>query len=55
MIDAFNTSLDRRGGGSGNQTINLNIDGQTFARITMDSLLSEMRRQGYDVSVLGVS
>ena len=54
MVDAFNTALNNRGGGNGNGTINLNIDGQTFARITLDSYFSEMKRQGYDVAVLGV-
>ena len=53
MIDAFNTALNNRGGGNGNGTINLSIDGQTFARITLDSYFSEMNRQGYNVAVLG--
>jgi len=35
-------------------TVVLNIDGQEFARLTLDAILNEASRQGYDVSVLGV-
>jgi hypothetical protein len=52
MIDAFNTALNGRSGGGSNQ-VTLNIDGQTFARLTLDSYFSEMKRQGYDVAMIG--
>lgn len=35
--------------------INLNYDGQTFARLSIPDILAELKRQGYDVSVLGVT
>lgn len=35
-------------------TVVLNIDAQEFARLTLDSILNEAGRQGYDISVLGV-
>lgn len=35
-------------------TVVLNINGQEFARLTLDDILNEASRQGYDVSVLGV-
>lgn len=54
MIDAFNTALASRQGGGNGATINLNVDGQTFARLFMPSFLDEMNRQGLDVAVLGV-
>ena len=36
-------------------TINLNYDGETFARLSIPDILSELDRRGYDVSVLGVT
>ena len=36
-------------------TINLNYDGETFARLSISDILSELGRQGYDVDVLGVT
>ena len=36
-------------------TINLNYDGETFARLSIPDILSELNRRGYDVSVLGVT
>lgn len=35
-------------------TVVLNINGQEFARLTLDDILNEASRQGYDISVLGV-
>lgn len=35
--------------------INLNYDGETFARVSIPDILSELARQGYDVDVLGVN
>ena len=36
-------------------TINLNYDGETFARLSISDILSELDRQGYDISVLGAT
>ena len=36
-------------------TINLNYDGETFARLSIPDILSELRRQGFNVDVLGVT
>lgn len=36
-------------------TINLNYDGETFARLSISDILSGLGRQGYDVDVLGVT
>lgn len=36
-------------------TINLNYDGETFARLSISDILSELDRQGYNVNVLGVT
>ena len=33
--------------------INLNYDGETFARLSIPDLLGELKREGYDVEVLG--
>lgn len=35
-------------------TINLNYDGETFARVSISDILSELGRQGYNVDLLGV-
>ena len=34
-------------------TININYDGETFARLSLNDILSEAARQGYDVDLLG--
>lgn len=36
-------------------TINLNYDGETFARLSISNILSELGRQGYNVDMLGVT
>ncbi len=36
-------------------TINLNYDGETFARLSISDILSELDRKGYDISVLGAT
>lgn len=41
-------------GGGLNTTLSLNVNGEEFARLTLNDILSEMSRQGYDVEVLGV-
>lgn len=35
--------------------VNLNYDGETFARLSLDDIFAEATRQGYDLSVLGVT
>ena len=42
-------------GGGISPVISLNIDGSEFARLTLNDILSEAARQGYDVSVWGVT
>ncbi|HJA91897.1 MAG TPA: hypothetical protein H9717_02060 [Candidatus Eisenbergiella merdipullorum] len=34
-------------------TVNLNYDGETFARLSLNDIFSEAARQGYDVDMLG--
>lgn len=34
-------------------TVNLNYDGETFARLSLNDIFSEAARQGYDVDLLG--
>ncbi len=36
-----------------NVTVNLNYDGETFARLSLNDIFSEAARQGYDVDLLG--
>lgn len=57
---AVENVMNRRGynnmpAGGLNPTISLNVDGQEFARLTLNDILQEASRQGYDVSVLGVT
>lgn len=49
---AFMEVLSTSGNVGSNQTIEMNIDGETFARLTVPHNLSELNRQGYNVSVL---
>jgi len=35
--------------------INLQYDGETFARLSISDILSELGRQGYNIDVLGVT
>lgn len=58
MVDAFKQAISEMGGvGGGNVPVNINInyDNETFMRIAIPDLLTELARQGYDVSVLGVT
>lgn len=54
---AVENVMNRRGnsGGGLNPIISLNVNGEEFARLTLNDILSEMSRQGYDVEVLGVT
>lgn len=52
--DAVAAGMSRAGFlNSGSITVNLNYDGETFARLSLDDILSEMDRRGYDVDILG--
>lgn len=50
--DAVTRGMERYSGGR-NMTINLNYDGETFARLSLNDILAEMDREGYDIDVLG--
>lgn len=54
---AVENAMSRNGyrGGQVPVTINLNWDGETFARLSISDILSELSRQGYNVNVLGVT
>lgn len=54
---ALENVMNRRGDTSGgiSPTISLNVNGQEFARLALGDILREMRIQGYDVEVLGVT
>ena len=49
--DAVRNVVGDRSGGTLN--VNLNYDGETFARLFLQDFLNEMNRQGYDIDVLG--
>lgn len=49
--DAVRNVVGDRSGGTLN--VNLNYDGETFARLSLQDFLNEMNRQGYDIDVLG--
>lgn len=53
---AVENVMNRRNyeGNGGQTTLIMNVNGQEFARLTLQDFLSEMNRQGYDVEVLGV-
>lgn len=59
MVDAFKQAIAETGGMGGSErvpvNINLNYDGETFARLSISDILSELDRQGYNVDVLGVT
>lgn len=50
--DAVRNVMNERDGGR-SITINLNYDGETFARLSLNDIFSEAARQGYDVDLLG--
>ena len=50
---ALENVMNRGGYGGLNPTISLNVDGQEFARLTLQDILQEASRQGYNVEVLG--
>ncbi len=53
---AVENVISRRGYGGGiSPVISLNVNAQEFARLTLNDILQEMSRQGYDVELLGVN
>lgn len=58
MVDAFKQAIAEMGGIGGERVpvnINLTWDGETFARLSISDILSELGRQGFNVDVLGVN
>ena len=55
---AVENTMSRFAGGTGfggTMRVVLNVNGSDLAQVTLNDFLSEMNRQGYDVSVLGVT
>ncbi len=55
---ALENVMSRNGSGGRDRvpvTVNLNYDGETFARLSIPDILTELDRQGYNVDVLGVT
>lgn len=55
---AVENVMNRRGdygGNIGNISADMTLDGETFARLMVPYVLTELGRRGYDVSVLGVT
>lgn len=48
--DAVRNVMDENSYSGGNATINLNYDGETFARLFLPDFFSEIHRQGYDLN-----
>lgn len=51
--DAVRNVIGERSSGDGSLMLNMNIDGETFARLFLPSILNELDRQGYDIDPLG--
>lgn len=54
---AVENAMSRNGYGNERVPVNINLqyDGETFARLSLDDILSEANRRGFDVSILGVT
>lgn len=50
---ALENVMSRRGEDRVPIVINLNYDGETFARLTLNDIFAEASRQGYDIDILG--
>ena len=50
---ALENVMSRRGKDRVPIVINLNYDGETFARLTLNDIFAEASRQGYDIDILG--
>lgn len=55
MAEAIKQALGTQTSSTSGQVVNLNVDGETFARLTLPNTLSEMNRQGYNTVILGVN
>ena len=59
IVDAFKQAISEMGGIKGNEKIPVNIsinyDNETFMRVAIPDLLSELSREGFNVDVLGVT
>lgn len=59
MVEAFKQAVTEMGGIGGGERVPVNInltwDGETFARLSISDILSELGRQGFNVDVLGVN
>lgn len=59
MVEAFKQAVAEMGGIGGGERVPVNInltwDGETFARLSISDILSELGRQGFNVDVLGVN
>ena len=50
---ALENVMSRRGKDRVPMVINLNYDGETFARLTLNDIFAEASRQGYNIDILG--
>lgn len=59
MVDAFKQAITESGGIIGGERVPVNInviyDGETTARVMIPDILAELKRQGFNVDVLGVT
>jgi len=59
MVDAFKQAIVEMSGIGGSERIPVNIniqyDGETFARLSIPDILAELGRQGFNVDALGVN
>lgn len=54
IMEAVEEGMSRAGGyRTGSVEININYDGETFARLAIKDFLAELDRQGYDIDMLG--
>lgn len=50
---ALENVMNRRGGDRTPLVVNVNYDGETFARLSLDDIFAEASRQGYNIDMLG--
>lgn len=51
--EALENVMSRRGEDRTPLVVNVNYDGETFARLTLNDIFAEASRQGYDIDILG--
>lgn len=51
--EAIENVMSRRGEDRTPLVVNVNYDGETFARLTLNDIFAEASRQGYDIDILG--